>query len=117
MMTTMLKSAGHDVVAAAGGTEALQFLSVHEFDLVFTDLGMPGMTGWEVSEAIQRLCPETHVILVTGWGDSVTSEQTEKAGIKRVLSKPFTRSQLQLCIQEVMQTFPSPSQSPEHASV
>jgi len=54
-----------------------------------TDLGMPGMSGWKVAEAIKTMAPETPVILVTGWGDQVDLNSPAGRWVDSVLQKPF----------------------------
>jgi CheY-like chemotaxis protein len=48
-----------------------------EFDLVLTDLGMPDMSGWEVVHRIHADTPELPVVLVTGWGSTISEEEAE----------------------------------------
>ncbi len=66
----MLASDGHTVVSAGSGAEALERLDDgDDVDLVLTDLGMPGMTGWELAAAVKARRPALPVGVVTGWGD------------------------------------------------
>lgn len=58
-------------------------------DLVITDLSMPGMSGWEVAEALARDHPTAAVGLVTGWGEQVDAGQATRHRLKFVLAKPF----------------------------
>lgn len=71
----VLELDGHDVAIAAGGAEGVDAALKADadgapFDVVITDLGMPGMDGHAVAGAIKQARPATHVILMTGWGDS-----------------------------------------------
>jgi signal transduction histidine kinase len=68
-LAELLAAQGHHVSQAASGTEGVALFSAGRHDLVFTDLGMPGMTGCQVAEAIRAVSPGTPVAVVTGWGD------------------------------------------------
>src|SRR2546428_99107 len=66
----LLTMNGHTVITAGGGLEGLARLDGDDvIDLVLTDLGMPGMTGWDVARAAKARRPEIRVGLITGWGE------------------------------------------------
>ena len=67
------------------------------FDVVFTDLAMPGMTGWEVARAVKDRAPEVPVVLVSGFGVEVAPEDLPARGVDAVLAKPLE-------IQDVLRT-------------
>ena len=67
---------------------------VSEFDLVMTDLGMPDMSGWEVASTIRKERPGVPVILVTGWGTTLSKDEVERCGISAVVHKPFEIQEL-----------------------
>ena len=90
----LLRVLGHTAAIATSGKEGLTRLAVERFDLVLTDLGMPGMSGWEVAQAVKARWPQLPVILVTGWGDAVEQAQLEESGVDVVLTKPYTMAQL-----------------------
>ena len=82
---------GHAVVQAPSGPEALARLGEGTpVDLVFTDLGMPEMTGWDVARAIRQRWPGLPVVLVTGWAVALEMSDEEKRGVDFVLAKPYT---------------------------
>ena len=72
------------------------------FQLVLTDIGMPGVTGWHVAEVVRML--DTHVTLgfVTGWSDDVTLEKLEDARVDMVIPKPFTIEHVQGVIDQAI---------------
>ncbi|HEX4823573.1 MAG TPA: ATP-binding protein [Candidatus Polarisedimenticolaceae bacterium] len=90
----VLESAGHAVDTAISGVDALQMLDVSPYDLVFTDLGMPDMSGWEVAEKINEVKPGTPVALVTGWGTALDEGDARKKGVTAVVHKPFEIDEL-----------------------
>jgi PAS domain S-box-containing protein len=90
----VLATAGHDVDTAISGSDALHMLEVSAYDLVFTDLGMPDMSGWEVAEKINDVRPGLPVALVTGWGTALDEVDARKKGITAVVHKPFEIDEL-----------------------
>jgi CheY-like chemotaxis protein len=84
-----LREARHEVVVASTGADGLERLRADRFDLVITDLGMPGMSGWEVARAVKALCPDTGVVLVTGWGIEPSAEELRESGVDRIMTKPI----------------------------
>jgi len=81
---------GQRVTACASGTEALRGMRPGAFQLVVTDLGMPGMTGWELARRMRALDPAVTIVFVTGWGDDVDRCAAGEAGADLVLAKPFS---------------------------
>jgi GAF domain-containing protein len=85
----MLASEGHKVEVVDSGQEAIARFSAGAFDLVLTDLAMPGMTGWEVARAIKDMAPAVRVVLVSGFGVEVSPADLEARGVDLVLAKPL----------------------------
>jgi len=67
VLARMLSQLSHQVTVTKNGDEALQIFREKEFDMVMTDLGMPGMSGWEVCKRIKEVSPHTPVGMITGW--------------------------------------------------
>ena len=89
VLTEMLRGFGHEVVPALGGHEAIAQLRQHAFDVVFTDLGMPEVNGWDLAAAVKARDPECAVVIVSGWGIQLEEESTLARGVDHVLPKPF----------------------------
>lgn len=89
-----LEQAGHIVQTFSAGPDALEHLSHTRADILLTDLGLPGMSGWEVAAAAQTTQPALRILLVTGWGDRIASEDAQRAGVTAVLSKPLEQREL-----------------------
>jgi PAS domain S-box-containing protein len=102
LLIRFLTVEGHSVVAAPDGPAALERFAPGEFDLVVTDLGMPGMSGWEVASAIKAKDPRVPVIMLTGWGDQLPQELIESSGIDRVVAKPVGFEELMGVISSVI---------------
>ncbi|HEV8676520.1 MAG TPA: GAF domain-containing protein [Methylomirabilota bacterium] len=89
VLADILSSQGHAVTASADGRAGLSRLHEEPFDLVFTDLGMPGLSGWEVARLAKLRRPEAIVVLVTGWSDLIDADEAQRRGVDYVLAKPF----------------------------
>jgi len=79
------------VTIACDGKEGIEvFKRGGNISLVFTDLGMPGMSGWDLAREIKKLNSEVKVVLVTGWDVNLSSERgsVEKV-VDEVVVKPF----------------------------
>jgi signal transduction histidine kinase/ActR/RegA family two-component response regulator len=89
----VLNHEGHAVTTADGGQAGIDAFSAalgtgREFDVVMTDLGMPYVDGRAVAAGVKALSPSTPVLLLTGWGQRLSTEQTVPEHVDRLLSKP-----------------------------
>ncbi|OGL05537.1 MAG: hypothetical protein A3I03_12050, partial [Candidatus Rokubacteria bacterium RIFCSPLOWO2_02_FULL_68_19] len=84
----VLAAGGHSAVLVADGAEAIRRFKAEPFDIVFTDLAMPGVNGWQVARAVKDQAPSVPVLLVTGWGVELSPDELRGKGIDAVLSKP-----------------------------
>jgi PAS domain S-box-containing protein len=90
----VLATAGHEIDTAISGADALRMIELTRYDLVFTDLGMPDMSGWDVAERIGAAKPGLLVALVTGWGTSLDEADAARRGVSAVVHKPFEIDEL-----------------------
>jgi CheY-like chemotaxis protein len=93
MMKQILESGGHTVELADGGENGLAaFRAAREkkepFDIVITDLGMPYLDGRQLSRALKNECPDTPIVMLTGWGTIMKEDGDMPAQVDGVLSKP-----------------------------
>jgi CheY-like chemotaxis protein len=102
-LTKLLSKSGHHVEGFIDPVKGIECFENQKFDLVFTDLGMSPMTGWNVCNRIKEIHPETPVILVTGWGDDLDEDKMNESGVDKILAKPFDRASILSIIAEVMQ--------------
>ncbi len=92
VIALMLVSDGHAVAAVTGGRDAVAWLETAEaVDLVLTDLAMPGMSGWEVVQAVRSRRPTVRVGLITG---APLSLQEQREPVDVLIRKPVTLEQL-----------------------
>ncbi len=85
----LLATEGHLVTQAASGAEGVSMFRTHRYDVVFTDLGMPGMTGWEVAEAIKALDAAAPIVLLTGWGEEIGQAAPQRGCVDQIAGKPL----------------------------
>src|SRR5512145_2823549 len=90
----VLKAAGHDVRAAASGAEALELLSREHFDLLVTDVMMPGLDGISLVREAKKRDPDLEAVAITGHDDVRLAVQAMKAGCADFLTKPVNRDEL-----------------------
>ena len=85
----VLQTSGHRVVVLGDGAEAIAQFRAEPFDLVFTDLAMPRVSGWQVAQAVKEIAPAVPVVLVTGFGVELTAGERQTHGVDMVLVKPL----------------------------
>ena len=100
-LAEMVETFGHTVRRADGGRAALAALAEEEFDLVFTDLSMPGMDGWEVAREVRRRSPRARIAVVTGYGRDAARTQGD-APADTVIGKPFDFAQVEEVLAQFM---------------
>ncbi len=86
----LLAALGQEVEIALGGAAGLERYSPERFDVVFTDLGMPGVNGWDVVQTVKSRSPDTPVVIVTGWGAQIEGGALRARGADYVIPKPFS---------------------------
>jgi len=94
LLADFLESEGFEVTLAENGTIALRLFEQQTFEAVFTDVGMPGMSGWELARAIRELDGKIPLAVITGWGEAVGSTEQEEAKVDWVVTKPFSISRI-----------------------
>ncbi|HEY8203310.1 MAG TPA: PAS domain S-box protein [Pyrinomonadaceae bacterium] len=101
-LAEMLADLDHKVVTAESGRDAVEKIGRDDFDLVFTDLAMPEMDGWETAREIRRQRPELPVVLVTGYGATAQPPPGEVDLVAGIIGKPFDFEQVSGTIARVV---------------
>lgn len=91
--TLMLK--GYEVTAAAHGVEGLNKVRNHNFDLVLSDINMPGMDGLELMQQVKKEVPWLPIVLMTAYGDVSQAVKAMQMGANDYLMKPFELKELE----------------------
>jgi PAS domain S-box-containing protein len=101
-----LTQLGYEVAPFTNSLEALKSFeaSPDKFDLVITDLTMPGLTGVELAKEILPLRPQIPIIICTGYGESITLEKAKALGIRELILKPIIPSDLAESIRLILDT-------------
>jgi CheY-like chemotaxis protein len=100
----MLERQGYDVEAYGNGAEALESFrqDPYCFDLVVTDMTMPGIRGDHLAVALSAIRPDIPVILTTGYSEQICEEKARAIGIRDFVLKPLTRHELVSKVREVL---------------
>ncbi len=112
VLRDVLAGDGHQVVVCHDGEAGLAAFGKDRFDLVITDLGMPGVSGWEVARQVKSSRPGTPVAMVTGWGDRIDTVEAAARGVELVLSKPFKREQVRELVGTALSAAPRSDGAP-----
>lgn len=92
----IIEKAGYNLDIVNSSKKALTMLEHRKYDLIFMDLGLPGISGIEFTkEIIKRLKLETPIIAVTAFNTDSKKDECIKNGFKAFIEKPFTEKQLQ----------------------
>jgi DNA-binding NtrC family response regulator len=95
LLKDMLEVIGYEVTLADGGERALEILQDPAFELVLSDLNMPGMDGSALLRTIKANLPGLPVVIITGYGTFHTEKRVMKEGADGYISKPCTLSKIQ----------------------
>jgi signal transduction histidine kinase/CheY-like chemotaxis protein len=101
LLHDILAREGCEVALASEGPEALRLFDAREFDAVFTDVGLPGMSGWELARAVRERDSEIALAVITGWGDTISPEEQSAAKADWVVPKPFTIDRITDLVREI----------------
>jgi len=98
-----LQEAGHEVLTAANGEEALRLLEEHPVALVITDFKMPGMSGLDLLQAVRKSSPQTSVLMITAFGTVQSAVEAMKAGAFDYITKPIDYEELVLVVSRALE--------------
>jgi len=101
-MADVLKAAGHEVHACASAMEALKQLEKSSFDVIITDLQMPGMNGLEFIRAIEERKVDSQVVMVTAFASVSSAVEAMRHGAFDYIEKPFDVEQLEQLVERAL---------------
>ena len=98
----ILAKQNYEVVTASSGEEASDKLKAAKFDLVLTDISMPGMSGLELLAWIQKNYPDTEVVVMTAYGSEDKKEEAMTLGARNYIEKPFEIKEIKQLVMEIL---------------
>ena len=113
----VLSNKGYIVTTAQNAHEALKQIREQEFDVVFTDIKMPGMDGVELAERVKASRPWTPVVIITGYGTTENEVRAKAAGVSDFMRKPLSPEMIEESAahalrQPALTVVPTPQASP-----
>jgi DNA-binding NtrC family response regulator len=112
----VLTAKGFAVINAQSGEEALKKLKNETYDVVFTDIKMPGLSGIEVAERIKASQPWLPVVIVTGHGSRENQARADAVGVSDFLNKPLSPEMIERSASKALEAHHAPATAPAHPS-
>ena len=103
MLSATLTGEGYDVDIAGNGKDAISRARNKRYDLILTDLKLPGADGLEVLSEVKEIDPETSVIVMTAYGTVENAVEAMKVGAFDFITKPFDTDRLSLLIRRALE--------------
>lgn len=97
-----LFSGTYECNTASTAEEAFEFLEIVDYDVVLTDIAMPGLNGIELLKRVQQKDPKTPVILISGKGSEEDSDSLTQMGAFAYVMKPFKLIQIEEIVQRAV---------------
>lgn len=98
LLKDLLEEDGFETECASNGFDALQEVAGRDFDLIITDIAMPGLTGWDILPGIRRLRPGAPVIVMSSLASSHVHRRSLEGGATGYLEKPIRIEKLRSLI-------------------
>jgi two-component system response regulator PilR (NtrC family) len=103
MLSILLEREGYDAVEAKNGQEALQLFETSLFDLVISDIQMPGMNGIELLARVKQLAPEVPVLMITAFATAEQAVDAIKLGAFHYFTKPFNNDEIRALVRNALE--------------
>jgi CheY-like chemotaxis protein len=98
----VLSARGYAVITASDGAEALDKLAREDYDVVYTDIKMPGMDGLEVAARVKAKSPWLPVVIVTGYGSDANEARAKDIGVAGFLRKPLSPEMIETSARDAL---------------
>lgn len=113
VLAEVLAADGHEVSCAQSGRAALELIrSAPDFDLLLCDVGMPGMSGWQLVREAKQLEPALRIYMLTGWANEIAEDDPRARLVRGVLGKPIDLEHLRWLLGQIAV---EDSLAPQHA--
>ena len=99
----ILEEEGYEVEIALSGKEAFEKMKAHPFDIVITDLKMPGIGGMEILRTFRKEYPDSIIIMITGFSTVETAVEAMKLGAFDYIPKPFTPDEVSIVVKKAIE--------------
>ena len=99
LIREFLESEGYQVALVSSGAEALEHLKKEKFDLLLSDVKMPGISGFDLLKKVKADYPDMAVIMMTGFGEAYTVKQALIDGADEYITKPFKNHEISLIVE------------------
>jgi CheY-like chemotaxis protein len=103
LLVSVLERMDYQSEVASSGRAGLEMFKKDRFDLVITDLGMPDVSGWDVSKAVKERNPKVPVVVITGWGVDPDQTRMKESRVDLIIYKPFQLDELEKTISGLLQ--------------
>jgi CheY-like chemotaxis protein len=102
-LSALLEIAGHQTMVAHDGYQGLRITEQFNPEVIFLDIGMPGMNGYEVAQAVRKTpgMETVSIIALTGWGAEQDRELSKEAGFDAHLTKPASLASVNLLLSKI----------------
>jgi DNA-binding NtrC family response regulator len=99
MLLRILETEGYKVLTVSSAAEAMEQLGHERFDILLSDVAMPGPTGFELLRHAKQNFPDMAVIMMTGYGEAYTVKEALLNGADEYLTKPFKSQEISLIVE------------------
>ena len=93
----------YEVETTNNPSEALKMIRENEYDLIISDLKMPGMDGLELCDEVREIDKDLPLIMITAYGSLETSEEAMKKGVADFITKPFRKDSILFTMRRVLE--------------
>lgn len=98
----ILSNKDYEVVTAGSGEEAVEKMRINPFDLIITDICMPGISGFDVLKKVKEEYPNTEVVVMTAYGSSDNREKALSEGAHFYIEKPFEIKEFKKLVMQIL---------------
>ncbi|MGD9897603.1 MAG: response regulator [Calditrichaceae bacterium] len=98
----ILSDKDYEVITANSGDEALTKINENPFDLIITDILMPGMSGIDLLKRVKQDFPKTEIVIMTAYGSNDRRDEVLKLGARFYIEKPFEMKEFKKIVLEIL---------------
>ncbi|MGQ9696149.1 MAG: response regulator [Thermodesulfobacteriota bacterium] len=102
LLEDFIQEEGYEVRSADNGSEAFCILAKDEFDLIITDVRMPGLSGLDILPGMRKLQPHSAIIVITAFGSEEVYTRAMERGADGYLQKPISLETLRIMIKKML---------------